>query len=251
MSLIQKPEPLVIAGKAIYTLTSYDPVEIEVTVPTVLEEEIDLALKTVLAGAEGGTMDLRDFDAQRREIVGEIKSAGARREDNIQTAVNKDMSCLEMHVRMALRVRRALARRQWAGRALLFGGVALFLTAGLLVANACGVPLRDAHGWRNGFLFGLQTLGALTLSGIAGYVLSGVLRYSLNRFLEQQIAGLDEFFAAEYNRELSLGTRDDLRRCWEQTHPVLAGLLRVRWRDLPLFAWGALRRLKRDAGYFR
>jgi hypothetical protein len=72
------------------------------------------------------------------------------------------------------------------------------------------------------------------------------LRYSLNRFLEQQIAALDDTFEAEYNRELSLGTRDDLRQYWEQIHPVLAGLLRSRWRDLPLFAWGAIRRIQRD-----
>ena len=198
------------------------------------------------ARAEGGSIDLRDFDAQRVEVVCEIKSASARRADNIQAAVNKDLTCLEIHARMALRVRRALARRQWAGRALFIGGAALFLAAGLLVANACGVPLGDAHGWRNVFLFGLQTLGVLALTGVAGFIFSGVLRYNLNRFLEQQIAALDDSFAVEYNRELSLGTRDDLRQYWEQIHPVLAGLLRSRWRDLPLFAWGAIRRIQRD-----
>ena len=198
-----------------------------------------------------GTLDLHDFDALRDEIVGEIKSADARRADNIQTAVSKDLACLEMHARIALRVRRALARRQLAGRALLAGGAVLFLAAGLLVANACGISLQDAHGWRNGFLFGLQTLGVLTLSGLAAFLFHGVSRYGLNRFLEQQVAGLDETFAAEYNRELSLGTRDDLRQYWERTKPVLAGLFRARWRDLPLFAWGAMRRLKRDLARLR
>jgi len=195
---------------------------------------------------EGTTIGLRDFDAQREEIFAEIRSANARRADNIQVAVVKDLACMEMHIRIALRVRRALVRRQWAGRALFFGGVALFLAAGFLVANFCGIPLQEAHGWRNGFLFGLQSLGVLALSGLAGFVMAGILRYGLNRFLEQQIDGLDATFAAEYNRELSLGTRDDLRQYWDLTRPVLAGLLRTRWRDLPVFAWGAIRSLQKD-----
>jgi len=195
---------------------------------------------------EGTTIDLRDFDAQREEIFGEIKSANARRADNIQVAVSKDLTCLEMHIRMALRVRRALARRQWMGRALLVGGTVLFLAAGFLVANVFGISLQEAHGWRNGFLFGLQSLGVLALSGLAGFILSSIHRYGLNRFLEQQIDALDSTFAVEYNRELSLGTRDDLRQYWELTRPVLAGLLRARWRDLPVFAWGAPGRLQRD-----
>ena len=198
------------------------------------------------APAEGANIDLHDFDALREEIVNEIKSANARRADNIQVAVNKDLSCLEMHVRMAVRVRRALARRQWAARALFAGGVALFLAAGFLVANACGISLQEAHGWRNGFLFGLQSLGVLVLSGLAGFVFFGIMRHAFNRFLEQQVADLDGTFAVEYNRELSLGTRDDLRQFWSLTRPVLAGLLRTRWRDLPVFTWGALRRLQRD-----
>jgi hypothetical protein len=151
-----------------------------------------------------------------------------------------------MHVRVAVRVRRALARRQWAARALLAGGVALFLAAGFLVANACGISIQEAHGWRNGFLFGLQSLGILVLSGLAGFVFFGIMRHAFNRFLEQQVADLDGTFAVEYNRELSLGTRDDLRQFWALTRPVLAGLLRARWRDLPIFSWGALRRLRRD-----
>ena len=63
---------------------------------------------------------------------------------------------------------------------------------------------------------------------------------------EQQVDDLDKTFAAEYNRELSLGTRDDLLQSWELIRPALAGLLRARWRDLPVFAWGSLRKLHND-----
>ena len=199
-----------------------------------------------LARAEESSIDRRDFDALREEIVSEVKNANLRRADNIQMAVNKDLSCLEMHARVALRVRRMLAKRLWAARVLFAGGVALFAAAGFLVANACGISVHEAHGWRNGFLFGLQTLGVLGLSGLAGFVFFGVMRHAVDRFLEQQIASLDATFAVEYSRELSLGARDDLRQYWAQVRPALAEILRARWHDLPLFAWGRIRRLQAD-----
>ena len=198
------------------------------------------------ARAEGSTIELRDFDALREEIVGEVKNANLRRADNIQMAVNKDLTCLEMHARVALRVRRTLAKRQWAARAIFAGGVALFTVAGFLVANACGISVHEAHGWRNGFLFGLQTLGVLGLSGLSGFVFFGVMRHAVDRYLEQQIASLDATFSVEYSRELSLGARDDLRQYWAQVRPALAEILRARWHDLPLFAWGRIRRLQAD-----
>ena len=82
------------------------------------------------------------------------------------------------------------------------------------VANACGISLGEAHGWRNGFLFGLQSLGVLALSCLSGFVFFGILRNGINHFLDRQVHDLDDIFAVEYNRELSLGTRDDLRQFW-------------------------------------
>ena len=37
-----KPDPLIIGGKAHYTLTSYEPVSVEVEVHNVSEEDVDL-----------------------------------------------------------------------------------------------------------------------------------------------------------------------------------------------------------------
>ena len=198
------------------------------------------------APAAGATINLHDFDALREEIVNEIKSANARRADNIQMAVNKDLTCLEMHVRMAVRVRRALARYQWAAWALLAGSMLLFTAAGFLVADNWGKSFQEVAGWGDGFIYGLKMLGVLALSGLAGFVFFAIKRTCINRFLEQQVADLDKTFEVEYNRELSLGTRDDLRQFWALTKPVLAGLFRARWRKLPIFPWGALRRLQRD-----
>lgn len=191
----------------------------------------------------GSSIDLHDFDALRDEIIDEVKSAKERRADNIQVAVHKDLSCLEIHMRLALRVRRALAKRQWTGRLVLAAGMALFAGAGFLVANYCGVPFSGAQGLWDKVLIVLQALGVLLMTGLAGWVIGYALKYGINRFLESQVESLDALFEEEYLRELSLGTRDDLRKHWEMTKPLLAGILRTRWRDLPLFSRGALRRL--------
>ena len=53
---IQKPAPLMIGNKAYYTLTSYDPVEVEVIVPFITDEEVELALGSLLED-EGGTVE--------------------------------------------------------------------------------------------------------------------------------------------------------------------------------------------------
>ena len=53
---IVKPAPLVVNGKARYTLSSYGPVEVEVIVPFTTEEEVDLAVASMVQD-EGGTPD--------------------------------------------------------------------------------------------------------------------------------------------------------------------------------------------------
>ena len=50
---IQKPEPLVIGNKAFYTLTSYGPVDVEVHVVRTTDEEVELAIQTLVREAGG------------------------------------------------------------------------------------------------------------------------------------------------------------------------------------------------------
>ena len=53
-----KPDPLIIGGKAHYTLTSYEPVSVEVEVHNVSEEDVDLALVATIMQAGGSPDDL-------------------------------------------------------------------------------------------------------------------------------------------------------------------------------------------------
>ena len=55
---IQKPEPLVIGNRAFYTLTSYGPVDVEVRVVRTTDEEVELAVQTLVREAGGTEKDL-------------------------------------------------------------------------------------------------------------------------------------------------------------------------------------------------
>ena len=71
---IVKPAPLVVNGKALYSLSSYDPVEVEVIVPFTTEDEVDLAVAHMV-GEEGGTQaNLRDPNWIAKHFEG-IRSA--------------------------------------------------------------------------------------------------------------------------------------------------------------------------------
>ena len=56
----RKPQPLMLGDKAHYTLSSYDPVSVEVTVLQTTDEDIDLALDTLLENAGATRDDLAD-----------------------------------------------------------------------------------------------------------------------------------------------------------------------------------------------
>ena len=57
---IEKPLPLMVGDKAFYTLTSYDPVEVELTIPSVTDEDVELGLKMTLLDMQGTEKDLDD-----------------------------------------------------------------------------------------------------------------------------------------------------------------------------------------------
>lgn len=55
-----KPEPLIIAGRAHYTLTSYEPVTVEVEVPYTSEEDVEYALEGLIAQTGATPENLQD-----------------------------------------------------------------------------------------------------------------------------------------------------------------------------------------------
>lgn len=82
---IVKPEPLILDGRAHYTLTSYDPVSVEIEVPSVTEEDVNGALRLTIMQAGGGPERMHD-DAWIRE-----KFDGIHGIAELKTAVRKEL----------------------------------------------------------------------------------------------------------------------------------------------------------------
>ncbi|MCI1645745.1 MAG: hypothetical protein LKI67_07515 [Olsenella sp.] len=57
---IQKPEPFVIGNRAFYTLASYGPVDVQVHVVRTTDEEVELAIQSLVREAGGTEKDLAD-----------------------------------------------------------------------------------------------------------------------------------------------------------------------------------------------
>ena len=74
-----KPEPLVIDGRAHYTLTSYGPVSIVVQTQSVTEEDVDLALQAGIIPM-GGTLQQASDDAWVRANFADVQTAAELRE---------------------------------------------------------------------------------------------------------------------------------------------------------------------------
>ena len=58
----EKPQPLMVGDKAYYTLSSYDPVQVKVTVPLVTDADVTFALATLLAQMEATPEQLSDHE---------------------------------------------------------------------------------------------------------------------------------------------------------------------------------------------
>ncbi len=77
MPSIQKPQPLMVDGKPYYTLSSYEPVEVEVTVPFVTDGDVTYAVAMAVAQAGGKAENATD-DAWLQENLGVASEAELR-----------------------------------------------------------------------------------------------------------------------------------------------------------------------------
>ena len=75
---IVKPEPLVIGGHAHYTLTSYEPASVEVTVHDITDEDVEQAIRAAIVQMGGGPERLSD-DAWIRDHFEGVHSASELR----------------------------------------------------------------------------------------------------------------------------------------------------------------------------
>ena len=103
-----KPEPLIIGGRAHYTLTSYDPVSIEVYVATTSPQDVEMALQMTVMQMGGGPAELQS-DAWIRENFEGLHNAAELRE-----LIRQELSAMNAEVAERQKVQKcaeALAKR--------------------------------------------------------------------------------------------------------------------------------------------
>ena len=102
-----KPDPLIMDGKAHYTLTSYDPVSVEVDVPRTTDEDVTYAMQVTILQAGGGPAQLFD-DLWIREHLGVANA------DELRAEVRNQLDAMNAHLveeQKAARCADALASR--------------------------------------------------------------------------------------------------------------------------------------------
>lgn len=89
---IVKPEPLVIGGHAHYTLTSYEPVSVEVTVHDITDEDVEQAIRAAIVQMGGGPERLSD-DAWIRDHFEGVHSAS-----ELRPAMRKELEAMNEEI---------------------------------------------------------------------------------------------------------------------------------------------------------
>ncbi len=87
-----KPEPLILDGRAHYTLTSYDPVSVEVEVPRTTDDDVELAVQATVMQAGGGPAELYNDTWIRKQFEGVSDARGLR------DAVREQLAAMQAHV---------------------------------------------------------------------------------------------------------------------------------------------------------
>lgn len=111
MELI-KPEPLVIGGHAHYTLTSYDPVSVEVQVHDITDEDVEQALQAAIVQMGGGPERLAD-DAWIRDHFDDVHGAAELRSvmrEELE-AMNDEMTDRQLATACASELAKRLVQR--------------------------------------------------------------------------------------------------------------------------------------------
>ncbi len=162
--------------------------------------------------AEGvkGSLPLDAFDEARDEVVHHIKHALQRRVDNVISTLSETALRLDMHVRVAWELKRSLLTAKSTSMVITFAIFAL--TAGL------GVLTRR----HEDTMVPLSIIGVGVLITILWWMLS---RQYLRRRGKALVRDLDAAFERIFERDFTLGKRDDLQTRWSAIRGHLAQVL--------------------------
>ena len=160
--------------------------------------------------SEGIPLD--GFDDAREDVIREVRHALNRRVDNVISTLTEQAERLDMHVRVCW----ALKRKGLAARA-----ISTFVTF-LLVAGTVGCAwlLKDQADLKLPL-----TVVLVDLAVVVTWFLGS--RFFIRRYEESLVDGADAAFESIYQRDFTLGQRDDLKVRWQAIRRQLETSLRV------------------------
>ena len=154
---------------------------------------------SLISEQSGERIPLEDFDVSRKEVLGEIERAPARRADNVVTALYNDARQLSMHAQVCSHV----VQKLWRTKLKSWG-----ITAGLVLLTVLVTLLASNWGWTAG---AAAFIGGLLVAALSIWI----GRQVLSQLSEATLNGLDPIFEKIYARQLALEDRADLRALWE------------------------------------
>lgn len=180
--------------------------------PEIYTTYVPLRESTAAPGADGRGIPLDGFDEAREEVIAEVKRAMNRRVDNVISTLTEQAERLDMHVRVCWELKRS---------ALTASAISTFVTF-LLVAGTAGIAwmMRDSETARP--VFWVVAVGLL--SALAWF---GLSRFLVRRFQHSLVEGVDAAFEKIYQRNFTLGRRDDLNARWKAIRGQLENTLKV------------------------
>ena len=158
------------------------------------------------------TLSLTGFDEAREEVVHHINSAMNRRVDNVISTLKEQAERLDMHVRVCWDVKRSV---------LMARSVCAMITFTIFgVTAALGALFRNSENFQ------------LPLIIVCAGLLLTVLWWAISRFVVQRIGknkvdGIEGAYRRIYERDFTLGQRDDLRARWAAVRGPLEKSLAV------------------------
>jgi len=186
-------------------------------------------------------LDLTWFDKHRGDILEQLRNVSQRRFDSMLANVNGDFTRLSIQSRVLSDVAWTLFLRRLRQLIVFVAGAGLTGVGTWLLVSRVWLPKAAGGG------FSLSAIGAYFLTAIAtalaALVLAACANFSMRRLRASQICGLDRIFEEAYAESLAIGARSDLRQYWDTIRDDIGAVIRSKIR-LPLFSWGARRRLE-------
>lgn len=186
-------------------------------------------------------LDLTWFDKHRGDILEQLRNVSQRRFDSMLANVSGDFIRLSIQSRVLSAVARARFSRRVRQLIAFVAGTGLTLVGTWFFVSRVWFP-KAAEG---GFFWHAVTAYFLTatVTAFVALVLAVCANVGIRRFRALQICRLDHIFEEAYAESLAMGTRNDLRQYWETIHDDIRAIVQSKIR-LPLFSWGAYRRLE-------